>query len=117
MVGMSLESWNGASLSSALVDSALAGSHGEASLSWTSVSFWAKAPAIMKMRIHATATGHFVTRLVSFPAIGRCMGRPHQKEGTVGIGFPPEVLRSRLRQPAELIDDGASPKVIRFGSG
>src|SRR4051794_28147889 len=88
---MSLESWNGASLSSALVDSALAGSQEEASLSWTSVSFWANMPLTPQMTIQATSTIHFVTGEVSLPAIWRCMGLLHQKVGTVGIGVFPEI--------------------------
>ena len=39
---MRFGSWKGSSFSSALVDSALAGSQDDASLFWTSASFWAK---------------------------------------------------------------------------
>src|SRR3954449_7785933 len=97
---MSLESWNGASLSSALVDSALAGSQDEASLSWTSVSFWANMPLTPQMTIQATRTIHFVTGEVSFPAIWRCMGFTPSEGGDSGHrGFPREGCRGRPRQP------------------
>ncbi len=66
---MSFWSWNGASLSKALVDSALAGSQDAASLFWTSLSFWAKPLDTPMITIQATSTIHLVTRPVSFPAI------------------------------------------------
>ena len=51
------------------MDSALAGSHDEASLFWTSVSLDAKPEATTKMTIQAARTIHLVTRPVSWPAI------------------------------------------------
>src|SRR3954452_12325229 len=90
---MSFSFWNAAVLSSALVDSALAGSHEEASLSWTSVSLEANMPATPKTTIQATSTIHLVTGEVSFPAIWRCMVQLQQKVGTVGIGVSPEGCR------------------------
>src|SRR4051812_39605184 len=88
---MSLGSWNGFSSSSALVDSALPGSQDAASLSWTSVSFWANPPEIPRTTIQATRTIHLVTREVSFPAIWRCMWSLHHRAGTEGIGVFPEM--------------------------
>src|SRR4029078_650218 len=90
---MSFSSWNGASLSSALVDSALAGSQEDASLSWTSVSFDANMPPTPKTTTQATSTIHWVMGEVSFPAIWRCMSQLQQKVGTVGIGVFPEGCR------------------------
>ena len=63
---MSFSSWNGASSSSAFVDSALAGSHEEASLSCTSVSFEANIPATPKTATQAMSTIHLVMGEVSF---------------------------------------------------
>src|SRR3954452_17761288 len=94
---MSFWSWNGASSPSALVDSALEGSHDDASLFWTSVSFWANMPATPKMTTQAARTTHLVTGEVSLPAIWRCMGSLHQTVGTVGIRVFPE---GRLNDPA-----------------
>ncbi len=51
------------------VDSALAGSQEDASLFWTSVSFWAKTPETPTTRIQKTSTIHLVTGPVSLPAI------------------------------------------------
>ncbi|MGY2704575.1 hypothetical protein [Nocardioides sp. HB32] len=66
---MSFWSWNGASRSSAFVDSALDGSHDEASLFWTSVSLKPRAAIGKKTRSAMAATTHLVTRLVRLPAI------------------------------------------------
>src|SRR4051795_6248079 len=86
---MSLGSWNGASSSSALVDSALAGSHDDASLSCTSVSFCANIPAARKTTTQAARTIHLVTGEVSFPAIWRCMGStPAEGGDSRHRGFP-----------------------------
>ena len=66
---MAFWSWNGAILSSALVDSALPGSHEDASLFWTSVSFPAKVPRPTKATSQKPRTSHLVTLPVSLPAI------------------------------------------------
>jgi hypothetical protein len=71
---MSLGLWKTSSLSSALVDSALAGTHEDAWSSVTSVSLLPKAEPAMKMTIQTAATIHLVTGLVSLPAICLCMG-------------------------------------------
>src|SRR4029078_1859577 len=72
-VGMSFWLWKGASLSSAFVDSALAGSQDEAWLSCTSASLLAPLPAAITTISQKASTSHLVTRPVSFPAICRCM--------------------------------------------
>ncbi len=51
------------------MDSALAGSHEEASLFWTSVSLAANPEATTKMATQAARTIHLVTLPVSLPAI------------------------------------------------
>ena len=87
-------SWNVSSLSSALADSALAGSHEEASLFCTSVSFEANIPATPKTATQAMSTIHLVMGEVSFPAIWRCMGTtPSEGGDSRHRGFP-ELARS-----------------------
>src|SRR3954453_8910426 len=89
VVGMSLGLWKGLSSSSALVDSALPGSHDDASLSCTSVSFWANPPERPKTTSQATSTIHVVTGEVSLPAIWRCMsGTPSEGGDGRHRGFP-----------------------------
>ena len=61
--------WKGFSLSSARVDSALAGSQEDASLFWTSVSLAANPPATTRITSQTARTIHLVTRPVSLPAI------------------------------------------------
>src|SRR5689334_3967817 len=87
---MSFWSWNGASLSSAFVDSALAGSHDDAWLSWTPASLLATEPAASSMMTQNPRTNHFVTRPVSFPAICLCMSQVKRMPPTVVIGVYPE---------------------------
>src|SRR6187200_634270 len=72
---MRFGSWNGVSLSSARVDSALAGSQEEASLFCTSASFDARKLDPTASRSQKTSTSHLVTGPVSRPAICRCMIR------------------------------------------
>src|SRR6476659_1152683 len=92
MVGMSFWLWNGASLLSALVDSAVFGSHDEASLFWTSVSFDAnRLQAPRPMTITAAATNHLVTGPVSFPATARCMTPLQHFLRLYGIGVFPDA--------------------------
>ncbi len=70
IVGISFGSMMARASSSTFVDSAEQGSQEDASLFWTSVSFWAKWLPTMKARIqNATRTIHLVTRPVSLPAI------------------------------------------------
>jgi hypothetical protein len=66
---MVLGSWKAPSFSRAAVDSALLGSQDDASLFWTSVSFWAKPPRPATRMIQNAATIHFVMGPVSVPAI------------------------------------------------
>ena len=66
---MALGSWNGSIFSRARVDSALPGSHEEASLFWTSVSLPAKLPRTPTAMIQKASTIHLVTGPVSLPAI------------------------------------------------
>ena len=66
---MAFGSWNGSIFSMARVDSALPGSHEEASLFWTSVSLPAKIPRTTNAPIQNASTIHLVTGLVSLPAI------------------------------------------------
>src|SRR3954452_9401222 len=72
-VGMSFWLWNGPSLSSAFVDSALPGSQDDAWLSCTSLSLLATLPAATTTMTQKASTTHLVTRPVNFPAICRCM--------------------------------------------
>src|SRR3954453_4002692 len=97
MVGMSFSSWKGASLSSALVDSALDGSQDAASLFWTSVSLDANPLATTRIRIETGRTIHLVTRPVSLPAILRCMGELHHEVGTVFIRVFPDQTPKGFR--------------------
>src|SRR6476646_5655821 len=87
---MSFWFWNGASLASALVDSALAGSHEDAWLSWTLVSLPARGPATPTTSNQKTSTSHLVTRPVRRPAICRCMDLVQQIPPTAVIGVYPE---------------------------
>src|SRR5262245_38868844 len=87
---MSFWFWKGASFSSALVDSALAGSQDDAWLSWTPVSLLATEPAAISMMIQKARTNHFVTRPVSFPAICLCMIQVKRMPPTTVIGVYPE---------------------------
>src|SRR6478672_8888415 len=90
---MSFSFWKGASLSSAFVDSALAGSQDDAWLSCTPVSLPASGPATATTRIQKTSTSHLVTRPVSLPAICRCMRLVQQRAPTGVIGVYPEFTR------------------------
>src|SRR3569623_3274060 len=92
-VGMSFWSWKALRVLSAFVDSADDGSHDEAALFWTSVSFWANPAAPTRTRTQRPRTIHLVTGLVSLPAICLCMAPLHQKTTTLGIGDYPETAR------------------------
>ncbi len=66
---MSFWSWKASSWVSALVDSALAGSHEDAWLSCTSVSLPANGAATKSTTIQTPSTNHLVYRPVRVPAI------------------------------------------------
>src|SRR3982751_6143133 len=88
--GMSLGLWKASSLSSARVDSALAGTHEDA---WSSVTWVSLLPNVQPtpaITIHSPATIHLVTGLVRVPAICRCMRRVQQNPGSFVIGVYPE---------------------------
>src|SRR3954453_231459 len=75
---MAFWSWKGAILFSALVDSALPGSHEDASLFWTSASLPANVPSPTNATSQKPRTSHWATLPVSLPAIWRCMCPLHQ---------------------------------------
>ena len=88
-IGMSFGLWKASSLSSALVDSALAGSHDDAWSSVTWLSLPPKDQPATAITIHNPATTHFVTGLVSFPAICLCMSSsPAETTDSRHRGFP-----------------------------
>jgi hypothetical protein len=103
--GMSLGLWKASSLSSALVDSALAGNHDEAWSSVTWLSLPPNAQPTPAITIHKPATIHFVTGLVSFPAICLCMGQVQQIAPTGVIGVYPEFDRC-CRIVTEVVETG-----------
>src|SRR3954451_11565197 len=115
---MSLGSWNGLSSSSALVDSALPGSQDDASLSWTSVSFWANPPEMPRITTQATRTIHLVTREVSLPAIWWCMRSLHHRAGTEGIGVFPEMPAGETRRGGRTHRwDATRPNLVHKSQG
>ena len=91
---MSFWSWNGASLSSALVDSALAGSQDDAWLSWTSVSLPATEPAAMTMMIQTASTIHFVDASGQLPGyLSDAWNESSRDRRAASSGFTPSSQR------------------------